>query len=69
MELLSIFARYTRKGAGAHGVGASEHPNPTRLFAELAYGDRQRGQHITPGAVLLFELEILKVKGSRAELK
>eukprot|EP00240_Pyramimonas_obovata_P011571 CAMPEP_0118935132 /NCGR_PEP_ID=MMETSP1169-20130426/14963_1 /TAXON_ID=36882 /ORGANISM="Pyramimonas obovata, Strain CCMP722" /LENGTH=145 /DNA_ID=CAMNT_0006878119 /DNA_START=91 /DNA_END=528 /DNA_ORIENTATION=+ len=37
--------------------------------SELAYGDRQRGSHITPGAVLLFELEILKVKGPRAELK
>ena len=31
--------------------------------SELAYGDRQRGQHITPGAVLVFEIEILEVKG------
>ena len=31
--------------------------------SELAYGDRQRGQHITPGAVLVFTLEILKVNG------
>lgn len=31
--------------------------------SELAYGNSQRGQHITPGAVLVFELEILKVKG------
>jgi FKBP-type peptidyl-prolyl cis-trans isomerase FklB len=29
--------------------------------SELAYGDSQRGAHITPGAVLVFELEILKV--------
>jgi FKBP-type peptidyl-prolyl cis-trans isomerase FklB len=33
------------------------------LPSELAYGDSQRGQHITPGAVLVFELEILEVKG------
>ena len=31
--------------------------------SELAYGDRQRGQLITPGAVLVFEIEILEVKG------
>ena len=39
-----------------------------RLFlpSELAYGDRARGQHITPGAVLIFELEILKVNGDVA---
>ena len=30
--------------------------------SELAYGDSQRGQYITPGAVLLFDIEILKVK-------
>ena len=30
--------------------------------SELAYGDRKMGQHITPGAVLLFDIEILKVK-------
>ena len=30
--------------------------------SELAYGDSQRGQFITPGAVLLFDIEILKVK-------
>ena len=34
---------------------------------ELAYGESKRGQFITPGAVLVFELEILKVKGARAE--
>eukprot|EP00286_Rhodomonas_abbreviata_P018094 CAMPEP_0181305814 /NCGR_PEP_ID=MMETSP1101-20121128/9945_1 /TAXON_ID=46948 /ORGANISM="Rhodomonas abbreviata, Strain Caron Lab Isolate" /LENGTH=162 /DNA_ID=CAMNT_0023411785 /DNA_START=50 /DNA_END=538 /DNA_ORIENTATION=- len=34
------------------------------LPSELAYGDRQRGQFITPGAVLVFELEILTVNGS-----
>merc|ERR1711971_162702 len=27
------------------------------IKSELAYGDMQRGQHITPGAVLVFELE------------
>jgi hypothetical protein len=26
-------------------------------------GDSRRGPHITPGAVLVFQLEILKVKG------
>ncbi|CAM9182857.1 unnamed protein product [Choristocarpus tenellus] len=31
--------------------------------SELAYGDSQRGQYITPGAVLVFELELIKVKG------
>ena len=31
--------------------------------SELAYGDRDRGQFIKGGDVLLFELEILKVKG------
>merc|ERR1712195_157546 len=31
------------------------------LPSELAYGESKRGQHITPGAVLVFELEILKV--------
>eukprot|EP00966_Prymnesium_polylepis_P148804 3437949-Prymnesium_polylepis.1 len=36
------------------------------LPSELAYGDRARGQHITPGAVLIFELEILKVNGDVA---
>mmetsp|Transcript_21701 Transcript_21701/g.36280 ORF Transcript_21701/g.36280 Transcript_21701/m.36280 type:complete len:159 (+) Transcript_21701:70-546(+) len=39
------------------------------LPSELAYGDMQRGQHITPGAVLVFELEIIKVLGNKAELK
>merc|ERR1719345_277422 len=36
--------------------------------SELAYGESQRGQFITPGAVLVFEIEILKIKGSRADL-
>ena len=31
------------------------------LPSELAYGNSQRGQHITPGSVLIFELEILEV--------
>jgi FKBP-type peptidyl-prolyl cis-trans isomerase FklB len=35
--------------------------------SELAYGESKRGQFITPGAVLVFELEILKING-RAEL-
>lgn len=30
--------------------------------SELAYGNRHMGQLITPGAVLLFDIEILKVK-------
>merc|ERR1711977_29854 len=29
--------------------------------SELAYGESQRGQHITPGAVLVFTLELQKV--------
>ena len=29
--------------------------------SEIAYGDRQMGRDITPGAVLVFTLEILKV--------
>ena len=29
--------------------------------SELAYGDRQMGRDITPGAVLVFTLEIMKV--------
>ncbi len=33
------------------------------LPSELAYGDAMRGQHITPGAVLIFELEMLRVLG------
>ena len=31
------------------------------LPSELAYGNSQRGAHITPGSVLIFELEILEV--------
>ena len=31
--------------------------------SELAYGNSQRGQHITPGAVLVFKLELIEVKG------
>jgi FKBP-type peptidyl-prolyl cis-trans isomerase FklB len=30
--------------------------------SELAYGDRQMGKHITAGAVLLFDIEIITVK-------
>ena len=36
--------------------------------SELAYGESQRGQYITPGAVLVFELEIVKVKGPSKQL-
>ena len=36
--------------------------------SELAHGDRQRGQYITPGAVLVFELEIIEVQGPHKEL-
>jgi FKBP-type peptidyl-prolyl cis-trans isomerase FklB len=32
----------------------------------LAYGESRRGQHITPGSVLIFTLELLKVKGPAA---
>jgi FKBP-type peptidyl-prolyl cis-trans isomerase FklB len=32
--------------------------------AELAYGDSHRGAFITPGAVLIFELELISVQGS-----
>eukprot|EP01129_Flabellula_baltica_P017459 TRINITY_DN9686_c0_g1_i1.p1 TRINITY_DN9686_c0_g1~~TRINITY_DN9686_c0_g1_i1.p1 ORF type:complete len:157 (+),score=33.75 TRINITY_DN9686_c0_g1_i1:41-511(+) len=31
--------------------------------SELAYGESQRGKYITPGAVLVFTIEILKIKG------
>ena len=31
------------------------------LPSEIAYGDRQMGRDITPGAVLLFDIEIVKV--------
>ena len=31
--------------------------------SELAYGNQQRGQHITPGAVLVFKRELLKLLG------
>ena len=30
--------------------------------SELAYGESKRGKYITPGAVLIFEIEIIKVK-------
>ena len=39
------------------------------LPSELAYGDRARGQYITPGAVLIFELEIIKVKGPSKDIE
>ena len=36
------------------------------LPSELAYGNSARGKHITPGSVLVFELEIISVEASRA---
>eukprot|EP00457_Paulinella_chromatophora_P021351 gb/GEZN01023744.1/.p1 GENE.gb/GEZN01023744.1/~~gb/GEZN01023744.1/.p1 ORF type:complete len:153 (+),score=18.63 gb/GEZN01023744.1/:60-518(+) len=38
------------------------------ISSELAYGDNQRGQHITPGSVLVFELEIIEVLAKKEEL-
>lgn len=29
--------------------------------SELGYGEMQRGRFITPGAVLLFEMELLEI--------
>mmetsp|Transcript_21188 Transcript_21188/g.53480 ORF Transcript_21188/g.53480 Transcript_21188/m.53480 type:complete len:167 (+) Transcript_21188:41-541(+) len=37
--------------------------------SELAYGDRSVGQHIKAGNVLVFELELLEVKGPSAGVK
>mmetsp|Transcript_46511 Transcript_46511/g.68753 ORF Transcript_46511/g.68753 Transcript_46511/m.68753 type:complete len:156 (-) Transcript_46511:117-584(-) len=39
------------------------------LPSEIAYGDRQMGRHITPGAVLLFDIEIVNVKGASKTLE
>lgn len=36
---------------------------------ELAYGDSKRSALITPGAVLVFELELIEVKGPGAAAK
>jgi len=36
--------------------------------SELGYGDRDRGQHIKGGDVLIFTLEIMEVKGAHKEL-
>jgi len=30
---------------------------------KLAYGERQRGEYITPGSALVFKLELIEVKG------
>eukprot|EP01123_Difflugia_compressa_P009919 TRINITY_DN345_c0_g1_i1.p1 TRINITY_DN345_c0_g1~~TRINITY_DN345_c0_g1_i1.p1 ORF type:complete len:158 (-),score=16.92 TRINITY_DN345_c0_g1_i1:62-535(-) len=35
--------------------------------SQLAYGNSQRGQHITPGSVLVFELEMIKIKGEKKQ--
>ena len=37
--------------------------------SEIAYGDRQRGPHITPGSVLLFTIELVKVMGASKQLE
>ncbi|CAM9413450.1 unnamed protein product [Hapterophycus canaliculatus] len=34
--------------------------------SELAYGDSKRSELITPGAVLIFELELIEVQGPAA---
>jgi len=36
-------------------------------LAELAYGDMKRSEQITPGAVLIFELDLIEVKGPAAQ--
>ncbi|CAN0465620.1 unnamed protein product, partial [Laminaria digitata] len=36
--------------------------------AELAYGDSGRSALITPGAVLVFELELIEVQGPAAQV-
>lgn len=36
-------------------------------LAELAYGDMKRSALITPGAVLVFELELIEVQGPAAD--
>jgi len=33
----------------------------------LAYGNQQRGQHIKPNSVLVFELELLSINGPKNE--
>ena len=38
------------------------------MAGSAADGDRARGQYITAGAVLVFELEIIKVKGQSKQL-
>lgn len=40
-------------------------PFPT---AELAYGDSKRSELITPGAVLIFELDLIEVQGPSAPM-
>ena len=36
--------------------------------SELAYGDSRRGKYIYPGAVLIFDVEIVEVIGRGGEL-
>lgn len=45
----------------------SNTPTCTHTQSELAYGNSQRGRYITPGAVLVFELEILDILGKTKE--
>lgn len=40
-------------------------PFPT---TELAYGDSKRSDLITPGAVLIFELDLIEVQGPAAPM-
>lgn len=37
--------------------------------SDLAYGDRDRGKFIKGGDALVFEIEILKIKGASKERK
>jgi hypothetical protein len=43
-------------------------PQELYIPSELAYGESKRGEFITPGAVLIFELEILRFNGRADEL-
>ena len=36
--------------------------------SELGYGEMQRGQYITPGAVLVFDVELVSVVGRKTDL-
>jgi hypothetical protein len=49
--------------AGGHGARLSG------SHTAAVDGDRARGQFITAGAVLVFELEMIKVNGASKEIK